>query len=92
MLLQSDFLSSYFINEEELSFLFQRYKKDGLKIISIIIRPCPWQLEPILTKLQVLPKDGKPIITFSENNGDRDQIWTDIAMEIIDYARIFREK
>ena len=36
----------------------------------------------MLATMNALPKDGKPVITFSEENGDRDQAWTDIAKAI----------
>jgi hypothetical protein len=41
-----------------------------------------WQSEPVLKDLQALPKDGKAVITFSKDNGNRDQVWADIATVI----------
>jgi hypothetical protein len=51
------------------------------------IKPGPWQSEPVLKDFQVLPKDGKAIITFSPDTGDRDQVWTDIANAIEERAK-----
>jgi len=53
-----------------------------LRLILIIVRPCMWTSEPALKDLQALPKDGKAVITFSKENGERDQVWADIATVI----------
>ena len=49
----------------ELPKLFQSRKAKGMRVIPVIIRPCPWQSEPILKDLQALPKDGKAVIISS---------------------------
>jgi len=79
LLVSADYLASRFIQEEEQPKLLKRRQEMQLRVIPIIVRPCQWKGEPVLKDLQVLPRDGKPIITFSENNGDREQAWTDIA-------------
>jgi hypothetical protein len=56
-------------------------------VIPIIVRPCPWEREPVLKDLEVLPQDGKAIITFSESTGERDQVWKDIANAIEERAK-----
>jgi hypothetical protein len=50
--------------------------------VPIIVRPCKWKSQPVLKDLQALPEDGKPVITFSKDNGDRDKVWEDIATAI----------
>ena len=45
-------------------------------------RPCDWSGEPVLSDLQALPQDGQAVITFPEDNGAHDQVWTDIAQAI----------
>ena len=87
LLISADFIESRFINEEEVPRLLQRRQSEGMRVIPIILRPCPWTSEPILKKLQALPQDGKPVITFSQDNGDRDQAWTDIAEAIEQLAK-----
>jgi hypothetical protein len=46
-----------------------------LRVILIIVRPFERTNEPTLKDLQALPKDGKAIITFSKDSGERDQVW-----------------
>lgn len=87
LLVSADYLASSFIQEAEQPKLLQRREEMQLRVIPIIVRPCTWQSEPVLKELQALPKDGKPIITFSETNGDRDQVWTEIARAIENRAK-----
>jgi small GTP-binding protein len=82
LLVSADYLASRFIQEEEQPKLLRRRQEMRLRVIPIIVRPCPWQSEPVLKELQALPKDGKAVITFSNATGDRDQVWTEIATVI----------
>jgi len=79
LLVSADYLASRFIQEEEQPKLLQRRQEMQLRVVPIIVRPCPWQSEPVLRDLQALPRDNKAVITFSNVTGDRDQVWTDIA-------------
>jgi small GTP-binding protein len=82
LLVSGDYLASRFIQEEEQPKLLQRRQEMQLRVIPIIVRPCTWQSEPVLKDLQALPRDNKAVITFSKENGDRDQVWTDVATVI----------
>jgi len=82
LLVSRDFIASRFIQDEELPKLLKRRIESGLRVIPIIVRPCLWQSEMKLKDIQVLPRDGKPIITFPKENGAREQVWTDIAKAI----------
>ncbi len=82
LFISSDFMASPFIQDKEVPRLLQRRKEEGLRVVPIIIRPCTWKSEPVLSDLQALPRDAKPVIGFSKENGDRDQVWTDIAAAI----------
>ncbi|MDQ3812909.1 MAG: TIR domain-containing protein, partial [Armatimonadota bacterium] len=87
LLVSPDYLASRFIQEAEQPTLLQRRQEMQLRVIPIIVRPCLWQSEPVLKDLQAVPKNGKPIITFSTDNGERDQVWADIATIIEERAQ-----
>jgi hypothetical protein len=87
LLVSADYLASRFIQEEEQPKLLQRRMEMKVRVIPIIVRPCPWQNEPALKDLQALPRDNKTVITFSKETGARDQVWTDIALVIENRAR-----
>ncbi len=82
LLVSSDFLASRFIADHELPRLLQRREEQGLRVVPIIVRPCLWRNEPVLQDLQALPKDGKAVITFPADTGERDQAWADICAAI----------
>ena len=82
LLVSADYLASPFIQEAEQPKLLQHRQEMQLRVIPVIVRPCAWQSEPVLKDLQVLPKDGKAVITFSKDNGERDQVWADISTVI----------
>jgi hypothetical protein len=46
-----------------------------------------WQSEPVLSDFQALPTDSKAVISFPEETGERDQVWTDIAKAIKNRAK-----
>jgi hypothetical protein len=83
LLISADFLTSRFIQDEELARLLERRKKKGLRVVPIIIRPCMWQIKSVLKDIQALPKDGKPVSMLI----DRDQAWTEVGMAIADIAK-----
>ncbi|HEY0430416.1 MAG TPA: toll/interleukin-1 receptor domain-containing protein, partial [Pyrinomonadaceae bacterium] len=87
LLVSPDYLASRFIQEEEQPKLLRRREEMRLRVIPIIVRPCPWQSEPVLKDLQALPSDNKAVITFSAATGERDQVWTDIAAVIEERAK-----
>lgn len=87
LLVSPAYLASGFIQEEEQPKLLQRRHEIMLRVIPIIVRPCGWESEPVLKEIQALPKDGKAVITFSKENGERDQVWADIATEIENRAK-----
>ena len=82
LLVSPDYLASRFIQAEEQPKLLQRREEMKLRVIPIVLRPCLWQSEPVLKDIQALPKDGKAVITFSKDSGERDQVWLTIAQEI----------
>jgi len=82
LLVSANFIASRFIQDEELPKLLEHHIDEGMRVVPVIVKPCLWQSEPVIKDLQVLPRDGKPVITFSKDNGERDQVWADIAKVI----------
>ena len=80
LLVSPDYLASSFIQEEEQPKLLQHHQEIKLRVIPIIVRPCKWESAPVLKVLQALPEDGKAVITFSKENGQRDEVWPDMLL------------
>lgn len=92
ILVSQNFLNSEFIEKEEVPKLLERRKKQGMRVVPIILRPCLWKDDPVLSKIQALPRDGKPIIKYSRANGNRDQVWVEIAQSIRRRAKLLQQK
>lgn len=66
MLITADFLTSNFIRKKEIPRLIERRQNEGLRLIPIIVKPCPWQSVKWLSSMQVMPKDGEPLMKGSD--------------------------
>ncbi|NJD52670.1 MAG: tetratricopeptide repeat protein [Candidatus Methanoperedens sp.] len=74
LLVSADFLTSKFILGEEVPKLLERREKEGLRIFPVIIRPCSWKQVKWLSRMNLRPRDGKPLM-----GGNEFQIETDLA-------------
>lgn len=66
-LVSPDFLHSDYCYERELQSAIKRHEAGVLSIIPIIIEPCDWKVSP-LQRFKALPKDGKPISEWTNEN------------------------
>jgi tetratricopeptide (TPR) repeat protein len=80
LLISADFLSSKFIQGKEIPPLLERRKQDGLRVIPLILKPCPWPTVPWLSKIQGRPLDNQPLSGFDEHN--QDHHLSELALEI----------
>ncbi|KAF5437017.1 TIR domain-containing protein [Candidatus Methanophagaceae archaeon] len=83
LLVSADFLTSKFILSKEIPDLLERKDKEGLRIFPVIIKPCAWKHVKWLTRMNLRPKDGRPI-----QGGSESQIETDLAAIAEDIAGI----
>ena len=82
LLISADFLSSKFILGEEVPRLLARRKKEGLRVIPLIISHCAWENVPSLASIQGRPIDNKPLAELTKNK--RDKCLADLVREILD--------
>lgn len=66
-LVSPDFLASNYCYEREMTYALTRHAEGSLRVVPIILEPCDWKSTP-LAKLKALPKDGKPISTWTNEN------------------------
>ena len=91
LLVSQSFLNSEFIQREEVPLLLKQRMRQGMRVVPIIVRPCLWQDDPVLSRIQALPREGKPIISFLKANGKRDKAWVEIAQSIGRRARALQQ-
>lgn len=80
VLVSANYLSSKFIMNEEVPSLLEQHAQNGMWILPVIARPCPWKLVNWLSQRQVRPKGGRPLSVGSESQLDLDL--TALAYEI----------
>src|SRR6266496_4490700 len=74
LLVSPDFMSSDRCHDIEMKRAMERHERGEAHVIPIIVRPVHWQLAPFGT-LRALPKDAKPVVSWSE----RDEALFDVA-------------
>lgn len=77
LLVSPDFIASDYCYEIEMKTALEREAKGEAKVVPVILRSCNWPAAPF-SKLQALPKDGKPVVEWEFP----DQAWTDVEKGI----------
>jgi hypothetical protein len=62
-----DYIASNYCYERELERALERVSAGELTIIPVIFEPCEW-LETPLANFKALPRDGKPVVEFTNQN------------------------
>ncbi len=70
MLISAHFLTSGFIRSKEVPALLQRREREGIRVIPVIIKPCPWQKVSWLSAIQGGVKDNLVLSGLSEHEQD----------------------
>ena len=79
LLVSPDFIASDHCYNTETKRAMERLEQGDAMVIPILLRPVEWQLAPF-EKLQVLPRDGEPIVGLSGRC--RDDVLLNVAKEI----------
>jgi formylglycine-generating enzyme required for sulfatase activity len=87
LLVSANFLASDFCYDIETKRALERQKADGALIVPIILKPCAWKESPV-SSFQVMPKDGKPISIWN----DQDLAFTDITEKLKEKAKQLIER
>jgi internalin A len=85
LLVSADFIASDYCYDVEMKRALARQSANEARVIPIILRAVHWQPAPF-GKLQALPKDGKPVMLWT----DRDSAWLDVETGILTVAEQLR--
>lgn len=77
LLVSANFLASDYAWDVEMKRAMERHERREARVIPIILSPCDWGAAPF-AKLQALPKDAKPVTTWS----NRDAAFLEVAKGI----------
>jgi len=78
ILVSSAYYNSVYIHEKEIKYALARHEKGEAKVLPIIVRPCSFGDDPVISRLKVLPTDGKPV-TDKRSWPERDDAWLDVV-------------
>ena len=76
-LVSSDYLASGYCYDREMTRALDRHHAGEVRVAPIIIRPCDWKETP-LGRLKALPRDGKPVSTWV----NEDEAYLDVVTEL----------
>lgn len=79
-LISADYLASDFCVKEEISYLLDRRKNDGMTLIPVLLRACAWKAVPWLKPIQMLPRDGKTVAKDFKDNWD--EVFAEVAENV----------
>ncbi len=77
LLVSSDFLASDYCYDKEMELALKRHESGEARVLPIVLRSVDWKAAPF-GKLQALPKDAKPVVSWE----DRDEAFTNVAQGI----------
>ncbi len=66
-LVSADFLASNYCYEREMERAIERHEAGATQIVPVIVEPCDWKSSP-LKRFKALPRDGKPITEWTNQN------------------------
>nr|MBA3241003.1 TIR domain-containing protein [Acidobacteriota bacterium] len=87
LLVSSDFIASEYCYEKEMARAFERHDKKEARVVPVIVRDAKWKVIPQLSKLQALPKNGKPV----RNWPNKDTAWKDVSDRIQEMIEDMRD-
>ncbi len=87
LLISANFLNSDFILGEEIPAFLERRESEGLIVFPVIARACKWDIFEWLAKMNVRPKNARPIWS-----GTKSQIEADLAKIAAEVAEIAKKK
>jgi hypothetical protein len=78
LFMSADYLSSGLCVKEEVPYLLDRQEREGMLLLPVLIRKCPWKAHRWLAARQMLPRDGKCVaIDFPGDHADG--VFSDVA-------------
>jgi tetratricopeptide (TPR) repeat protein len=80
LLISADFLTSEFIQGQEVPRLLERRRSEGLLVLPVIVRPCDWRGVEWLAKINCWPMDGRALSTLPKAKAD--QYFAELVAEI----------
>lgn len=84
LMISPDFLTSNFICSEEIPKILELREKQGLWVIPVFVKPCPWKKIKWLAAIQGVPRDNITLRELEDQNqmGKVEKILADLSEDI----------
>lgn len=82
LLISSDFLISEFVCRQEIPRFLQRRAADGLRVVPLVVEPCPWQAVGWLANLQGATKDNEALSRHAWDSYALKQELSQVALKV----------
>lgn len=84
LLISHDFINSEFIRKDEIPVILKRREEEGMKVISLFVRPCPWKEIDWLKGIQGIPTDNTTLQDLEDKNqiAAYERILSELASEL----------
>ena len=76
-ILSADFIASKYCHDVELKRALERHAEGKLRLVPVIAEACDWQ-NSVLKNFLAVPKDGKPVRSFTDQNSALHQVVSEI--------------
>jgi hypothetical protein len=84
LLVSLNFLASDYCYDKELTRAMEMHENGDALVVPVIVKPCDWQHTPFAS-LQAIPRDGKPLTTWSNRDEGLLSITTELRKAIISF-------
>ena len=86
LLVSADFIASDYCWGEEMTKALERHARGEAKVIPVILRHCRWPSTP-LARLQAVPRDAKPVMSWMDQDAAFDDVTTAIERVVEELRR-----
>lgn len=90
LLVSADFIHSEYCFGREMARAMERHEAKQARVVPVIVRPCDWHGAPF-GKLMGLPRDGRPITSWANNDEAMLDVATQVRRIVDDMNRQARE-
>lgn len=89
LLVSTDFLGSEFISSHELPPLLESAEKNGTTILTVILKPCLFEMFDALNEFQAMNNPSRPISKMDEN--EREDLYVNLVRQTLKSLKEIKE-
>jgi hypothetical protein len=92
ILVSQSFLNSEYCRNVEAQALVAARKKNGLRIVPVLVSACDWKSVDWLAQTQIMPSDGRNVEQHMTRRGQRMAFYLDVLNELRANTKVVRDR